>query len=86
MYDKLDRIRQVVERGYRLSESNGQYLLDKIDELEKEKQSMIATKKVVVNVPPLPESVVIDVLQKQVLSLQVQLATMQQRRITDYTN
>lgn len=70
----IERIRQLVERGYRLSTKNSQRLLDRIDTLEREKLMLLNSKEVTLNVPPLPESLVVDVLLKQVQDLQVQLS------------
>lgn len=77
--ERYERIRELVDRGYKLSTRNATRLIDEIDKLREEKWEIISSKEVIVNTPPLPESVVIDVLQKQIIDLQVQLGTLERQ-------
>lgn len=77
--ERYERIKDIVERGYKLDTKNCERLIDEIEKLREEKVAIMSAKEVTVNIPPLPTNDVIEVLQKQVIDLQVHVGTLESR-------
>lgn len=77
---KFERIKQLLDKGYNLGHGNTSFLVDTIEELKKELVTVKAAKEIIVELPPLLESDIITLLQKQILNLQLQLSTKQHQQ------